>query len=224
MPASAEENGAYQYLLNGEPTGIEENWQRRQLAPAEWRIRSSRRAPGVEIAVVARLVEGLVEEFSVEWRGEGPRLRADYALLADRVRVERSHGGAATESMDIPVPEDTRKPLLSPLMRIFTGPLISRLLDKGGPANVVVPFIADAAVSEKLLSPVISERSARLIEANATLVSGEGTIPCRRCEYLGDQYGPGTEFWLGDDDLLLRYRWRQSPQQQWDVWLRRNEE
>jgi hypothetical protein len=224
MRASVEENGTYLYLLNGEPTGIQEHWQRRQLAPGEWRISSTRRAPGVEIAVVAKLVDGLVTGFSVEWRGEGTRMQADYALLADRVRVERCHSGAATESMDIPFPDETLAPLLSPLMRIFAGPLIARLLDKGEPANVVVPFIADVALSEKLLSPVVSERSARLIEANATLASGEETIPCRRCEYLGDQYGPGTEFWLGDDELLLRYRWRQAPQQHWDVWLRRNEE
>jgi hypothetical protein len=40
------------------------------------------------------------------------------------------------------------------------------------------------------------------------------------CEYQGDQYAAGTQFWLDEDDLLLRYTWQQSPAQFWDVRLK----
>jgi hypothetical protein len=39
------------------------------------------------------------------------------------------------------------------------------------------------------------------------------------CEYTGDQYAPGTLFYLDREDRLLRYRWQQEEGQDWDVWL-----
>lgn len=223
MLARVEDAGTYQYLLNGVPMDIEESWRRRQQAPGEWWVSSQRRAGGVEIAVDASVVDGLVTGFVVTWQGNTAKFRADYTLLANRVRIERTCNGADPESMDIPVRNDKPAPLLFPLMRIFAGSLIAELLDRGGVGHVLVPSIVDPESREKLLTPLVSERSACVVEANVTLQSDGLSRQCRRCEYQGDQYGPGTEFWLGDDNLLLRYSWQQSPQQHWDVWLRRGE-
>jgi hypothetical protein len=223
MRARFEDAGTYHYLLNGVPADIHESWRRRQQAAGEWWVSSSRRAGGVEIAVEASVVDGLVTGFVVAWQSKSDELRADYTLLANRVRIERSRNGTPAESMDIPFRNDMPAPLLSPLMRIFAGPLIAELLGRDGAGHVVVPSIVDPASPEKLLSPLLSERSARLVEANVLLDSDGVSRQCRLCEYHGDQYGPGTEFWLGDDNLLLRYQWQQSSRQQWDVWLRRGE-
>ena len=223
MRARVEDAGTYHYLLNGVPMDIEESWRRRQQAPGEWWVSSQRKAGGVEIAVDASVVDGLVTGFVVAWQGDAAKFRADYTLLANRVRIECTRNGADPESMDIPLRGDKPAPLLFPLMRIFAGPLIAKLLDTDGVGQVLVPSIVDPESPEELLTPVVSERSARVVEANVTLESDGLSRPCRRCEYQGDQYGPGTEFWLGDDNLLLRYSWQQSPRQHWDVWLRRGE-
>jgi len=223
MRARVEDAGTYHYLLNGVPMDIEESWRRRQQAPGEWWISSQRRAGGVEIAVDASVVDGLVTGFVVAWQGDTAKLRANYTLLSNRVRIERTRNGADPESMDIALRNDNPAPLLFPLMRIFSGPLIAELLDRNGVGHVLVPSIVDPESPEELLTPMVSERSVRVVEANVILESDGVSRKCRRCEYQGDQYGPGTEFWLGDDNLLLRYCWQQSPQQHWDVWLRRGE-
>ena len=98
----------------------------------------------------------------------------------------------------------------------------ARPLEQGGRGVVVLPFIGNPALTSRLLLPVSSERQARVLETDAELELAGASVRCRRCEYLGDQYGPGTEFWLAEDKLLLRYQWRQSPQQHWDIWLQRD--
>jgi len=213
------QSGSYCYLLNGEAAAIDERWQRHRLSPGAWRVTGSRRAGGIEIAVSALEAGGIVSRFEVAWRAGAGGLWAAYTLLGDRVAVSRRSGTGPARSESIPFPPDTGAPLLSPLLRVFTGPLIARLLERGGNGLVVLPSIADPADSGTLLRPLASERRARLVQDDAELSIAGVPTPCRRCEYLGDQYGPGTQFWLGPDDTLLRYQWRQSPDQLWDVWL-----
>ena len=84
MADSFSESGVYHYQLNGQPTAIEERWERRQQSPTQWLVNSSRVAPGVTIEVEARMVNGLVTQFQVVWRAdEGPQLQAQYALQGD---------------------------------------------------------------------------------------------------------------------------------------------
>ncbi len=106
-------------------------------------------------------------------------------------------------------------------MRIFTGPLIARLLEQGGVGEIVLPNIGDPADTENLLRAQSSERTARLV-AQEQLHCADGVDRLsRRCEYTGDQYKAGSRFWLGADDVLERYRWQQSEDLRWDVWLQR---
>lgn len=227
MPAVAAEpvdSGAYHYRLNGQDTAIEERWQRYRYASGAWQVSSTRRAPGLELRVEAQLSAGLVSRFDVAWCQQGgPQLRAGYELAADRVAVNRCLAPQPAISEDL-VFAGSAPPLLFPLMRIFTGPLIAGLLRGGGRGAVVLPFIADPADHSRLLRPVLSEREARVVEEGALLELAGARLQCRRCEYLGDQYGPDARFWLGPDDLLVRYQWQQSAQQQWDVCLQRDSE
>ena len=219
------DSGVYHYRLNGQETAVEERWQRRRHASGEWQVSSSRRAPGLEILVDARVNAGLVTSFDVAWCQPGsPDIHAEYGLAADRVVVSRrvSTEAAATEEVLLHV--GAAPPLLFPLMRIFTGPLIARLLEGAGKGAVVLPAIADPADRAALLRPVLSQREARVVEEGIELELAGARFQCSRCEYLGDQYGPGSWFWLGADELLVRYQWQQSPQQHWDVWLQRDGE
>lgn len=215
------DRGVYHYLLNGEPTAIVEQWQRHRQPSGECLINSSRRAPGVSIEVDAWTERGQVRRFDILWAPDrGEPVSAGYRLDEGVLRVRRRAGMAPPEEHELTAGAGAAAPLLSPLMRVFAGPVIVSLIDGGGRGTVVVPCIDEPAGPERLLQPQVSERSARVLESGVELEDGAGER-CRLCEYRSDRYGPGTRFWLGEDDMLVRYQWQQSPTRQWDIRLRR---
>ncbi len=203
------EQGEYRYFLNGRSTAVRESWSRVVGNAGDWTVESERRAPGVHLAVRARGEGRRVRDFAVTWESTAiGSLAADYRPAEHGLSVRRWRG-STVESLRPACPPEA---LLSPLMRVFAGPLIAEILASGGTAIVVVPDIRNPADPLGLLRPLVSERSARL-------VADDGQF--REVDYQGDLYGPGTRFWLGPDDLLQRYCWRQSEQQEWDVRLER---
>jgi hypothetical protein len=216
-------SGSYCYLLNGEPTQVVESWELDGDLATRCQVSSRRAAPGMAIVVDAQLSDGKVQHFNAVWHGESAEtVSARYQLLDDGLVVAwRGLGCDADERIETPLDTDTVKPLLFPLMRIFTGPLITRLLELGGEGNIVLPNIIDPANTSCLLRPQFSARRAAVIEHETTLYSGGEERVCRRFEYTGDQYTPDSRFWLGADDILERYQWQQSADMHWDVWLRR---
>jgi hypothetical protein len=216
------DSGVYHYRLNGQATQVREHWQRHRQAMGEWLVTSGRSAPGVNIEVEARMTEGLVTQFEVLWQADDrPERRAHYTAQDNAVEVVRTEG-TVTERELVSLRSSKAAPLLSPLMRIYAGPVIARLLVMGGQGEVVLPFIGDPADEERLLRPQVSQRQARVLENDVELSLGGAEFRCRVCEYSGDQYAPGTRFWLAEDDLLVRYQWQQAQDQQWDVWLQRS--
>jgi hypothetical protein len=217
-------SGSYRYLLNGQPTEVAESWDIEGELATQCQISSLRFAPGIEIEVTAGLSNGKVQHFTSAWRsGSAETISAQYLLQAERVLVTWRAADSTTEEV-IEVFHDgtSSQPLLFPLMRIFSGPLIARILHLGGEGNVVLPDITDPEDEGRLLRPLSTHRKARIVENDAILSLDGADLPCRRCEYTGDQYGAGSHFWLGQDDLLLRYQWQQSEQHHWDVWLQRD--
>jgi hypothetical protein len=214
----AAESGAYIYLLNGQPTDVEERWSLTLLGEGRSRINSSRRAPGILIEVDADTRHGLVEGCQLVWQGDGQQIQTSYRLAENVLLVDRCVGDGEKQITEVPFAQSS-EPLLFPLMRIFTGPLIARILEQGGQASVAVPFIGDPSAMDQLLLPRISQRCARLLEQRHVLEKDGKRWECRVCEYTGDQYAPGTLFYLDREDRLLRYRWQQEEGQDWDVWL-----
>lgn len=210
--------GEYRYLLNGEATAITETWTRQALPGGQHRITSRRSAPGVEITVDAVLGRGLVTSCVITWQSDGTSVQADYVWRENTLDCLRLLDGSPVNEQQVAC-EQGDLLLLFPLMRIFTGPLITRLLDNGGTGQVVVPDIRHVNDSDGLLRPLLSQRKAHLLEEGVALdIDGE-TMPCRLCEYTGEQYGSGSKFWVGECETLLRYQWQQGPGQHWDVWL-----
>jgi hypothetical protein len=223
------DRGIYHYLLNGEPTGIEERWQRHRQPSGQWLVNSSRRARGNHMEVDAWMDAGRVNRFELSWSpDEGEPVRAGYHLDDGAVKVRRHVGGLDPQEHEVNFPTATGAPLLSPLMRVFAGPVIARLLEAGGQGTVVVPSVDQPAATDSFLQPRVSTRRARLLETGVEVPAlgdnWSGPIQgCRLCEYQGDQYGPEARFWLAEDDMLVRYQWRQSPTELWDVRLQRLE-
>jgi len=211
--------GNYRYLCNGEQAHIEEHYCVRGTFGGDCQINSWRRAPGVYLAVEALVEDGLVSAFEVSWQSEpAPAIKASYRLCATGLQVWRRLGDHEPELEGRSLAADV-VPQLSPLMRIYTGPVIARLLDQGGEGEVVVPFIGNPQATDELLRPHLSTRRARVIEESVLLEGEGGVFPCRVCEYTGDQYAPGTHFYLDEDNRLLRYQWQQDAATHWDVRL-----
>ena len=212
-------SGSYQYLLNGEPTAITETWSCLPQASGQVIISSTRQAPGVVIDVTARVNAGLVSSFELSWTtAPGLPIKVEYTLQGNMLQVMRHQGERRAEHTEIQL-EEGGPLLLSPLMRIYTGPVIARLLQAGGHGTVIVPAIGNPDDEHALLRPRISQRQARVLEPRAELARGDTAVSCKLCEYTGDQYGAGSRFWLAEDETLLRYQWQQSALQQWDVTL-----
>ncbi|MEH6516668.1 MAG: hypothetical protein V7742_08305 [Halioglobus sp.] len=216
-------SGSYHYSLNGKPTEVRETWSLEGDLLGECRITSTRAAPGIDITVAALVSHGAVQNFSVQWcTGSVENISAYYELRDDRpIVTRRGMGDTEEEEIEVAVETLQQTPLLFPLMRIFTGPLIARLLAREGGGTIVLPDINDPADKLILLKPLVSERSARLVgEELIASPDGEEQL-CRRCEYSGGQYTDDSHFWLAADNLLERYQWQQSPELFWDVRLQR---
>ena len=210
--------GAYRYLLNGDVTAVSETWAREDLPAGRQRVTSRRSAPGVEIAVDAVLGEGLVAFCVITWQSGNTSVEADYEWRDNELYCRRTQGDAS--SVEQRIDRDQEGPLLLfPLMRIFVGPVIARLLDNGGTGDVLVPDIRQPDDPASLLTPRVSQRMASVLDGRTALDIDGVTVPCRLCEYTGEQYGTGSRFWLDGRETLLRYQWQQGPDQHWDVWL-----
>jgi hypothetical protein len=219
MSEVAAARGEYRYLLNGERAAVSETWRLRGSLGSECQVASERQAQGVAIEVEAHLSAARVTWFEAAWREEGAAvIHALYVLRGNALMVSRRQGDDVLEEEEIPVPQVESPPLLFPLMRIFTGPLIAGLLQRGGRGTVVLPYIADPAAAGRLLQPQVSQRQARVLERQVLRLPDGSEAQARCCEYSGDQYGIDSRFWLGEDNLLLRYQWRQDAARSWDVW------
>ena len=195
-----------------------EPWARQVLPTGQHRVTSARRAPGIEIAVDAVFGDGLVRSCVITWQSDVVSVEADYVWRGNMLECRRIQDGCAADEQQLACDQGASL-LLFPLMRIFTGPLISRLLDNGGTGQVVVPDIRQPDDSHSLLLPLVSRRDANILESDAALDIDGGKLPCRLCEYTGGQYGSGSRFWVAEDETLLRYQWQPSSGQHWDVWL-----
>jgi hypothetical protein len=195
---------------------VEEGWCIAQGAGDHLLCKSWRRAPGVEIQADAQLNDGMPVSCELGWFG-AQDIKVSYRLAGTQWNIERSINGSAVKHFVLDAQKATH--LLFPLMRIYTGPLIARILQLGGEAHVVVPDITEPDNSNNLLKPRCSSRKARLLDAAAELELDGKLYLCRQCEYTGDQYEAGSLFWLGNNNRLLRYCWQQGKDQQWEVSL-----
>ena len=218
--------GSYTYARNGEPVAVEERWERVTTSARETIVRSTRRtANGTTINVEAACVDGLVSSATIEWVSTGPVLRRTvrYDLANDTFRWSLGHDDAdrddrddcdgAVENVE---PEIALPPgaLLSPLLRVFQGPVIAAVA-RIGMGAVVVPFLHDPSDRARLLSPTIEERTARLVEAGVGGVDSSRAIDMYT--YESSVYDGNACFWLDRETKhLVRYRFRQGADQ-WEV-------
>lgn len=202
-------------------TSVVEPWSRYKNTAGEIITCVERRAPdfGSVIAVKSVQSEGLMTQFQIHWRSEAENptrvIGVDYRLQINAFTVQRVVDGVKAKMQK----KMTELYIPSPLMRVFTGQVIRQLITAGGCAQVLTPWINNPQDNQRLLTPQLGERQARTLTRGESVTVRGAQLHCDRCEYLGDQYQPGTEFWIDQTGLLQRYRWRQDEKTLWDVEL-----
>lgn len=210
--------GRYAYWLNAAPIDVSEGWAIYAEADGGRRIWSERESPafGAQIEVEAWERAGRITQVEVHWQNSNAQAiaaaHAKYTFDENIIAVERIINGAEQHE-HIPAP-----PLLvvSPLMRIFQGPVIKQVAaGQGQPVPVFVPWIIDPTDASQLLAAHIDYRSAQPI-GKVVEVNGRAAQPYH---YRGGNYDDTAEFFISEDDLLLRYTFRESAEKVWDVRL-----
>jgi hypothetical protein len=210
--------GTYRYRLNGADAGVGEAWAVFRQPDGSSITRASRAAPafGSSIEVDALERDGDLFEFEVRWRhsaeGAVPATTAHYSITRHHITA---HG--PTFNLQLATPSNL---VVSPLLRIFQGRAIRRVaeLGRGGRVPVLVPWILDPKDGERLLTPLIDHRSASRVGPASIEINGQ-IIAAQRYAYIGGRYDDSAEFYLGEDDVLLRYIFRESNGKVWDVRL-----
>jgi hypothetical protein len=221
-------SGVYVYFLNEQPTGVTESWSIHRLPDDSYCTRAERDARaafGTTIRVEAfsqtPLATDDLQRFTVTQYNANHAatsdVRAEYLFANQTAIVTRSVNGQVMPSEELSLPANT---VVSPLMRVFLGPVIRQVLAHGNgqPVPVLVPSLEQMLDPETLLRPLFDFRQAALLGTEDIEVDGRW-LPARRFQYLSNHYDAESQFWLDETDLLLRYRFVQSSEQIWDTRL-----
>lgn len=221
-------SGLYLYFLNEQPAGVTEAWGIYQQPDGSFRTRVERDARstfGVTLLLeaesrttwapdnISRFVAQQYDERNAATRD----VRAEYVFDAKTVAVARAINGRAVAAERIALPE---KVVVSPLMRIFLGPVIRQVWRQGSgqPVPVLVPSLEKTLDPETLLRPLFDQRRATLLDEEELSLDGH-LWRARRFQYLSRHYDASSQFWLDERGVLLRYLFPQSPTQRWDTRL-----
>jgi hypothetical protein len=143
---------------------------------------------------------------SFEWTDELGSIKRNY---------EAEDGLWLLDGYRIDAPQHT--PLFG-LLRVFTGPLLLAILERGGQTQIVTPSLSAQPDRDQLLRPLLSERELRDLGI-AQMQTGEVSIQARKLSFSGGPYEQASVCWIDDQGLLLGYDWEQAGVGQWQVRL-----
>ena len=196
------EEGAYAYRCDGELQPIEERWSIHAGDGEQRIIVSHREVPALQLRIgtAALISERRIAAMYTCWLCAAPRRDiASFTALNETILSSERYVYGHRESDDRQRTDSD--PLLYPLMRIYLGMTIEAVVARGGAAELVVPDIRHVEDEARLLQPLLSRRTAKLLAADDR----------ERCyQFIGDQYDASARFWLDDSGRLLRYRWVQE--------------
>lgn len=209
------DKGEYIYYENDVRQPISEHWLQSENNQGDTVIRSWRQAgDSVRLSAYAEYRDGRRVLASLCWEEGDCRIHADYDLMAGSCYWQRGDSERWFDSEKL----ELESVLVYPLMRIFTGEIIRDIANNNGSDNIVVPDIRPDTLTADKLKPLLSGREVRLIAEDELAVSG-GVETASCWEFTGDQYTPGSKFYLDINDRLLRYCWSQSERSHWRVEL-----
>ena len=215
-------NGTYHYWMNGTLSGITETFRITLKDQSDTVIESERNAPtfNSRIAAKAFYTNEHITHFEIAWEngneGAVQFANAYYQFTADEILVTRDiDGGHFLETL--PMPEVC---VVLPLLRVFTGRAIRETfeLGKGIRVPVLVPNIKDPNDKVQLLALELDMRFATVITQD-TVAIGNESHQAQTYRFTGGSYDETANFWVDENDILLKYEWQQNPDLFWEVKL-----
>lgn len=231
-------SGCYRYSLNNQRQQLSEPWALYRQHQS-WLLRSERQIPesGFSIATETLWQASQLMTADLHWQQSSPQSwqrSVRYQLKADGKYVPILSQDFPRNWPAIQLLDDvfttatpalnrmTTQSVMFPLMRVYMGHVIQKLLQRGGQAEVLVPWIKDPFDREQLLKPSHSQRSVRWLKDQDLLLcldkKDSQVMATQAYIYEGDQYGEDSTFWL-HRGLLMQYEWYQAGVGQWCVTL-----
>jgi len=201
---SQETSGTYIYTMDSEVL-VREPWRVR-MEDEKRTVQSKRISEkfGIQIALEAIETEDR-SDYDFEFTDLNTGVvtaRGFYKLESDEIFFKRTkkeewrHAG--TEM------------LFFPLMRIFTGDLITQIIHAGGSGDVIVPDIRNLTETGSVFKPITSKREVRADPENTDLF-----------HYSGGQYKSPVPVLLGEDGMMIHYTWTGPDGARWECRLER---
>jgi hypothetical protein len=216
--------GTYEYLLNTKPTGVTETFNIETL-PNGSKITTSERNTtiyGTKIYLNAKQNGESFEHFEIKITNENyaevADVRAIYEFSNDKLNFTRFVNNQKTDDELIQLPENC---LIFPLMRVFQGQTILNVAKNPETSIVLIPSIEKPNDTRNLLCPTFDERRAKNIggETITRYQEHSVTVETNVYKYFTKHYDENSRFWINNDGLLVAYRFAQSPDKIWEVFL-----
>ena len=213
--------GMYQYFLNGQPTGITENFQIESLPDDMQKTSAIREATTFKTRISLEAVHDKLNFKSFEIQmtnAEAETIRAVYEFADQKVFVARQINGENSFDEEITLPENC---IIFPLMRVFQGAVISKVAESNQAVPVLIPAIENPADTTNLLRPTFDLRRAEQIgEESITFYQPHSvTINTRIYSYTGKHYDEKSRFWIDENGLLVSYIFHQAEDKIWEMIL-----
>lgn len=213
-------SGSYHYLLGANDTYIREPWTIHERPNTERIIRVERDASAFKANLLTEIHMRTDEIFAIEirWKNSNEgfvqNATASYYLEGNDLSIIRTCDGKIyREKHDLN--DDT---LISPLMRIGIGFVLTKLVNYPNGTTVLIPNITKPSDSDGLLGAHFEQRKAKQF-AYEPMETGGKLYQATCFQYTGELYDEDARFWLDKHKILLRYTWKQSDGMMWDVQL-----
>ncbi|MCC5825016.1 hypothetical protein [Alkalimonas sp.] len=197
-----QQQGAYQYQLNGQPTDIQEPWRQGINAKGERIIQSLRSSAQHQMLLkVHWQQQPHGQSAQLFWQdGTAEPISACYQIEAERWHCQlgnRQLSGSQAAPWHF-----------FPLLRVFSGAMVLALQQ---PQPLLLPDIEQITAPEDKLRPIWDHRQSRCINPSAAQ---------REFVLSGGHYREdNARFFLNQAGLLQQYSWQQSPDVCWEITL-----
>ncbi|QYJ78821.1 hypothetical protein [Shewanella acanthi] len=241
LDARETERGCYRYYLNYDLQPISEPWIKAQTSDGHMIVHSARFVDALNCAILVSYKTDMCKTAAdnpavyqtdadrqasspsgsflsqIHWQQAGQDISAIYQFDANerQLTIERLQNGKTQTHQA----QRSDNFLYFPLMRVFSGEVITHLASHG-PQSTLVPDINHPSSVDALLRPTESLRSAEKLDAEILPLAD---IHCQthKYRYLSERYQQQDDaaFWIDETGLLVKYCWQQNPEAFWMVEL-----
>ena len=212
--------GNYHYSLGSSDTQIREPWtihvdkQGNRIT----RIERDAQVFKAQLLTEIHVSQDKFTRIEIRWKNGSDNMVADasatYEFSGNELDISRQCDGQSYSSQHT-LTDDI---IVSPLMRIGIGYVLTKLVKYPNGTTVLIPNIKEPSNPDAILSAYFEKRQAKELSTEPVIAGGKN-YQAKRYQYVGELYTDDANFWLDKHDILLRYTWKQSDGMRWNVEL-----